>query len=218
MTTTTALPTSTSGIGPAHRALLAGGAVAGPLFVTVALAQAATRDGFDLRRHPFSMLSLGDLGWLQITNFVVAGGLFALAAIGIRAALRGTPGGTWGPIAYALFGLSQCAGGIFVADPALGFPVGAADGPSASISWHGTLHGLAFMAGMTSLIASVGLLARHFAATGHRRTARISLVAGAAFLLLGGTGAVAGDWRIVAVAVAIGWGWASLAAARIRRH
>jgi hypothetical protein len=39
------------------RALLASGVVAGPLFVAVALLQALTRDGFDLRRHPLSLLS-----------------------------------------------------------------------------------------------------------------------------------------------------------------
>lgn len=55
------------------RALLACGVVAGPLFIVVALIQAFTRSGFDPVRHPLSLLSLGDLGWIQITNFVVGG-------------------------------------------------------------------------------------------------------------------------------------------------
>ena len=50
------------------RTLLGCGIVAGPLFVVVALAGSFTRAGFDLRRHPFSMLSLGELGWVQITD------------------------------------------------------------------------------------------------------------------------------------------------------
>jgi Protein of unknown function (DUF998) len=54
------------------RALLAGGG-AGPLFILVGLLQAFTRDGFDLRRHPLSLLSNGDLGWIQIANFIVTG-------------------------------------------------------------------------------------------------------------------------------------------------
>ncbi len=41
----------------ATRAMLNAGVVAGPFFVLVSLAQAFTRDGFDLRRHAFSMLS-----------------------------------------------------------------------------------------------------------------------------------------------------------------
>jgi hypothetical protein len=55
------------------RWLLAGGALAAPLWVGASLAQVATREGFDLTRHPLSALSNGELGWLQITNFVVAG-------------------------------------------------------------------------------------------------------------------------------------------------
>lgn len=53
--------------------LLTAGTVAGPLFLAVWALQAITRDGFDPDRHPISLLSLGDLGWIQITNFVVTG-------------------------------------------------------------------------------------------------------------------------------------------------
>jgi Protein of unknown function (DUF998) len=53
------------------RKLLACGILAGPLFVAVGLLQALVRDGFDLGRHPLSLLSLGGLGWIQIANFVV---------------------------------------------------------------------------------------------------------------------------------------------------
>ena len=44
--------------------LLACGVLAGPLFLTVLMIQAFTREGFDLSRHPLSLLSLGDLGWI----------------------------------------------------------------------------------------------------------------------------------------------------------
>src|SRR5690606_8768150 len=53
------------------RRLLAGLVAAPVVFGVVSLAQAFTREGFDLVRFPISMLSNGDLGWLQITNFVV---------------------------------------------------------------------------------------------------------------------------------------------------
>ena len=78
------------------RALLACGLVAGPLYVVVALLQVLFRDGFDLSRQPLSMLSLGDLGWIQITNFVVGGLLAVGFAAGLRRVLRGGRGGTWG--------------------------------------------------------------------------------------------------------------------------
>ncbi len=74
--------------------LLACGIVAGPLFLTAGLTQAFIRDGFDLSRHPLSLLSLGDLGWVQIANFVVTGALFIACAVGMRRVLRPGRGGT----------------------------------------------------------------------------------------------------------------------------
>ncbi|NEA36587.1 DUF998 domain-containing protein [Streptomyces sp. SID13031] len=200
----------------ATRALLSCGTVAGPLFVVVALIQAFTRDGFDLRRHPFSMLSLGDLGWVQIVNFVVSGLLFLTCAIGIRRVLRGHRGGTWGPLLIGTFGVAQIGGGVFVADPALGFPAGTGDGAPESVSWHSTVHGLAFAIGMIALITVCFVIARAFAASGDRGWSRYSTFTGIAFVALGGLGAGLGDWRIVALAVVLGWGWAALVAARLR--
>src|SRR2546423_14453404 len=81
----------------ATRALLACGAVAGPLFMVTALVQAFTRPGFDLRRHAISMLSLGDLGWIQVTNFVLTGVLAVALAFGMRRAPPPRPAGAWGP-------------------------------------------------------------------------------------------------------------------------
>src|SRR5258706_11269109 len=63
---------------------LACGVVAGPVYVVVSLAQALTRDGFDLSRHSWSLLSNGDLGWLQISNFIVVGVLTIAFAVGLR--------------------------------------------------------------------------------------------------------------------------------------
>jgi hypothetical protein len=60
--------------------LLMAGIIAGPFFIIVALLQAVTRAGFDLIRHPASLLSLGDLGWIQIANFVITG-LFFIAPV-----------------------------------------------------------------------------------------------------------------------------------------
>jgi hypothetical protein len=202
--------------GPASSTLLACGAVAGPLFVAVALAQAGTRAGFDLKRHPFSMLSLGDLGWIQVTNFVVTGLLFVASAVGMRRVLRGGRAGAWGPVLVGLFGVGLIGGGVFTADPALGFPIGAAEGPPEAISWHGTLHGVAFMLGMTSLIGACFVLARRFAVAGDHGWARYSLATGVAFVLLVGAGFGLGDWRLVAAAIVLGWGWVAVVAARLR--
>jgi hypothetical protein len=197
------------------RTLLSCGVVAGPIFLVTALTQAATRDGFDLRRHPFSMLSLGDLGWVQIANFVLAGLLFTACAVGMRRVLRGQRGGTWGPVLVGTFGLAQVGGGVFVADPALGFPAGTGDGVPESISWHSALHGLAFAVGMVALVAAFAVLTRTFAARRESGWSRYSLATGVAFVTLGGLGAGLGDWRLVAAAIVLGWSWTSLVAYRV---
>jgi hypothetical protein len=209
------LPTSARTT-PTTRALLTAGVVAGPLFVAVAFLQALTRAGFDLRRHPFSLLSLGELGWIQIANFVVAGLLFVACAVGMRRALRPGRGGTWGPLLIGTFGVSLICGGIFLADPGLGFPPGAPDGPPASISAAGIVHGLAFAVGMSSLIVAFFVLARRFASAGDRAWGRYSVISGVVFVLLAGIGVSGGDFRIVAAAIVVGWAWASLTAARLR--
>jgi len=65
------------------RALLTCGIVAGPLYIVMVVLQMLTRDGFDISRHPASMLSNGDQGWIQIATFAVSGLLFVAYAIGI---------------------------------------------------------------------------------------------------------------------------------------
>jgi Protein of unknown function (DUF998) len=87
-TTRAASPTAETTGNDGTRTLLACGVVAGPLFVAVGLLQMLTREGFDPTRHPLSLLSLGDLGWVQITNFVLNGLLFVAAAVGMRRVLR----------------------------------------------------------------------------------------------------------------------------------
>lgn len=112
----------------APRVLLAGGIVAGPLFLAAGLAQGLARDGFDFSRNALSQLSLGGLGWIQVTAFVVVGALVIADAIGLRQVLWGSPGGTWAPRLIGVFGASFLAAAVFTADPGAGFPAGAALG------------------------------------------------------------------------------------------
>ena len=90
--------------------LLACGAAAGPLFIVVALIQAVTRTGFDAAKHPLSLLSVGDLGWIQIANFVVCGLLYLASAVGMRRALHPGRAAVWGPRLIGAFGVALIAG------------------------------------------------------------------------------------------------------------
>lgn len=161
------------------RALLACGALAGPIFIAVAAAQIAVRDGFDLSRHALSLLSNGPGGWVQIANFMLTGLLVVAAARGARAALGPGRGATWGPLLLAGHGVGLFAAGVFSADPSDGFPVGTPLGMPDSISWHGVLHAVAFGAGMLSVVAACVVLARALAIRQLRGWALYSAVTGA---------------------------------------
>ena len=202
------------------RVLLGCGIVAGPLWVLVVLVQMLIRPGFDISRHAVSVLSLGDLGWIQIADFIVAGALTLAGALGMRQALRPGRAGTWGPILVGLYGLGLISAGIFVADPINGFPPGTPDVPG-QMSGHGMLHFLSAAVAFLSLIAASGLVfARRFASLGQPGWTAFSAVTGAFFFVswsaLAATGARIG-WVAVAfaAAVALGWAWITAVAARL---
>jgi hypothetical membrane protein len=152
----------------ATRWLIACGAAGGPLFMVVALAESFTRPGFDLRRHAISMLSLGDQGWIQVTDFVLSGLLIMAMAVGARRVLRPGRAGTWGPLLIGAYGLGMICAGVFSTDPGLGFPAGAPAGKPTTLSWHAMLHTLGFFLAFTSVTAACALLARRFAGQGQR--------------------------------------------------
>jgi hypothetical membrane protein len=189
------------------KSLLGYGVIAGPVWVTVSLAQALTRDGFDLRRHEWSLLADGHLGWIQTANFILAGLMVLAAAAGLRRALGG-----WVPRLVAGYGLGLVGAGIFRADPARGFPVGTPDGPG-TVSWHGMLHLVSAMIGFGCLIAACVVLARRRSVEGRRGWAAYSLGTGVVFLA--GFAGVASGSASVAVnlaftgAVLLAWAWVS---------
>jgi Protein of unknown function (DUF998) len=141
--------------------------VAGPLFVVASLVQAFTRTGFDLGRHPISLLSLGSPGWLQIANFVVSGVLYVAGAVGLREALRPGRGSTWAPKLVAITGVGLIVAGVFPTDAGAGFPPGAPVG-APTMSWHGVLHEVGFGLSFVGAIAACGVFARRYAALGQR--------------------------------------------------
>jgi len=193
-----------------NKTLLACGVIAGPLFIVTVLAQELTRAGFDPKKHPLSLLSLGDLGWLQITNFVVCGLLALASAIGLRRALRGTKAGTWGPILIGVYGVGLIWGGVFVADPAFGYPVGSPDSAPEQLSWHGILHGIAPAAASLALYAACFVLARRFLADGERGWAIYSIVSAVLSVVLTATSFGVADYRYMLAGGVIVWLWAAI--------
>jgi hypothetical protein len=150
------------------RALLACGAISAPLFAVVAVVEMLTRKGFDLRRHDLSLLSNGDLGWIQIANFVVAGLLVVGGAVGIKRAIPSGRATTWGPWLLGIYGLGWIGAGVFVADPMNGFPSGTPNGFPVSASWNSWMHLASGSVGFLAFIAACVVFARRFAGLGQR--------------------------------------------------
>ncbi|HUH96265.1 MAG TPA: DUF998 domain-containing protein [Anaerolineales bacterium] len=210
----------------AARMLLTCGTIAGPLYVALGALQMLIRPGFDPARNDLSLLSNGNLGWIQVANFIAAGVLVIAGAAGVRQVLHGGPGGSWGPVLPGLYGLGLMGGGLFSADPMNGFPPGTPAGAPVDPTVHGFMHILSGAIGFLGLGAACSVFARRFAALGQRGWAACSIITGAVFLaaFFGiAMGSQQGGATLVFVTVAftiavlLAWSWVSLIAAKFSR-
>ncbi len=204
------------------KTLLACGAIGGPLFVVAFVLEGATRANYDPLRHPVSSLALGDSGWTQTANFVVAGLLMVAFAVGLRRAFRPPEGSTWGPLLVGVWAIGLLGAGVFVTDPVSGYPPGTSE--EVRYSWHGALHDLFSLPGFVALSAACLVFGRRFAARGERGWAIYSAVTGLVFavafvLASAGFGQADGLVDLAGlfqrVAVTVGFGWLSLLAVRL---
>ena len=202
------------------KTLLACGIIGGPLFVATFLVEGATRVGYNPLRHPVSSLALGDAGWTQSVNFVVAGLLMLVFAVGLRRALRSFGGSIWGPLLVGVWGIGLLGAGVFPTDPVSGYPPGAPDRLT-QYTWHGVLHDLFSLSAFVALAAACFVFGRRFAARGERGWAIYSAITGLAFavafvLSSAGFGQAEGLVDLAGlfqrIAITIGFGWLTLLA------
>jgi hypothetical protein len=199
------------------KSLLSAGIIAGPIYIALGLTQALTRPGFDITRHALSLLSNGDLGWIQVTNFMISGLLVIAGALGIQRAIEGK-GKTWSTLLIGIYGLSLIAAGIFKADPAMGFPIGTPES-STTMSTDGMLHFMTGGFGFLALIAACFVFARRFASLGEKGWAAYSISTGVIFFasfvgIASGSGnplIILGFW----IGVILAWAWISLLSRRL---
>ncbi|WP_157252154.1 DUF998 domain-containing protein [Nonomuraea typhae] len=191
------------------RTLLTAGVVAGPLYVAVGLAQAFTREGFDLTRHQWSLLANGELGWIQVANFLVAALATGAAAVGMHRA-GGSP---WASRLIAVYALSLVGAAVFKADPAMGFPAGTPEGPGV-ISAGGMLHLLCGLIGFVAVGAACFVVARRFGPLYSRVTGVLFLLGFAAVAI--GAGAVWANLAFTAAILLI-WTWLAVVSLHYRR-
>ena len=199
------------------RLLLACGLVPA-LFVVVMLTDGATRPGYQPLHHWGSELSLGDRGWLQITNFIVTGVATMLFAVGLRRVLKPGRGAFIGPALTGVFGFCLVIAGVFSTDPVPGYPPG---NTVAQHTLHGFVHNFNALPTFAALaLAPLVLIPRFAREPGWRGFAWYSLISGlltlASFFLavraeaIGQqTGTLAtslhGLWQRISIGLGFGW-------------
>ena len=203
------------------RALLICGVVAGPVYLIVGLVQALTRPGFDITRHDLSLLSNGDLGWIQVANLLLTGLLTVLAAVGMRRAMPSGRGRAAAPVLVAIYGLGTIGAGLFSADPAFGFPPGT-PATANSISWHGLLHFVCGGVGFLALIVACFIFARRFATKNERTWSVWSVVTGVVFLaaFFGIAAGSGNSWTVLGfwIGILTAWAWVATVCLHLRRE
>jgi hypothetical protein len=200
------------------RALLACGAVAGPVYVLVTLAQALTRDGFDLKHHRFSWLTTGDLGWIHQSNMLLVGVLTVLLAVGVSRILRTGRGAVWAPRLLGLFGMAYILGGLLKADPVVGFPPGTTP-EMVHASLQGAVQNASRGASSLLLIATSLVIAGWFAARGRRGWAWFYAAAlPTVFVALTAVGRAIGGNPLALAALMTPWIWVTALAVHLYRR
>lgn len=199
------------------RALLACGVVGGPMYVTLTLVQALTRDRFDLMQHRFTLLTAGDLGWIHQSNMVLVGVLTVLFAVGVSRRLGKGRGSVWGPRLIGLLGAAYLFGGLLTADPVAGFPPGTPP-ESVHTTWQGAVQNASRSVSSLALIAASLAIARWFAAQGRRGwawfyPAAIPMV----FVALTALGSAIGVNPIAPAFLATPWIWVTVLALHLYR-
>lgn len=159
-----------SGSAELTRGLLRSGVAAGPLFVTVFLAEGARRADYQPSRHPVSSLALGPDGWVQAVNFSAAGTLCLAGAAGLSRDRDAIIGTRLVPALIGAAGLGLLFSAMFPTDPVGGYPPGTPAVPpvqSASM----TRHGIAAIPVFFGLPAAALASAWRFHRAGHPRWA-----------------------------------------------
>lgn len=197
------------------RSMLGWGVVAGPFYLVFALTLALTRQGFDLSKHPLSLLTLGDGGWLQTLNFALTGIMVMVAGWGMLRAVerRGRSAGA----AVIVAGAAIALAGVFRPDPIAGFPPGAEETMSAS----GMLHLALGMIEFVAFTVAALLLARFFSTPGEKSRAMLSRLAGVLIVVAFAAGAAlsAGPAGVALLwlAVVVSFAWLASSSAWVYR-
>ncbi len=103
--------------------LLISGQIGCFLFILMFLIQGSLRGDYSSLKFPVSSLSIGNLGWIQKTNFLISGLLIILFAIGFRRATPFLKNALGTSRLFIAVGLGLVGAGFFSSDPIYGYPI-----------------------------------------------------------------------------------------------
>jgi hypothetical membrane protein len=179
--------------------------IGGPaLFVAVFLVLGAVKPGYDARARFVSEGSVGELGWIQIVNFVVLGAALLAFSAALWNGYGDEVSGRIGAGLMAAVSVGLILSGVFVTDPGIKI-----------VSRHGLVHVIAGMVVFGGLM----LACLAFAWRLHAHTAFAAYsVATSVFILIGFVVTpAAGRWIGLAqrVLIIVAWTWITLLAWRL---
>ncbi|MCL8017932.1 DUF998 domain-containing protein [Streptomyces sp. AS02] len=198
-----------------NQVLLACGMAAGPLFTIAYLVEGAGRVGYRPLRHPVSSLALGRAGWSQTLNFLFAGLLSLIFAVGLW---RDGPS-CWGALLIGAWAVGLLGAGVFRTDPVSGYPVGTPD-QLQHPTRVGALHDLFSLIGFLALAGACFV----FALSNSLGWVLYSIASGVLFATTMALASAAFSQHqrwvdlgglIQRVSLTIGWTWQTLLAVRI---
>ena len=110
------------------------GILAPILFVAIFTVEGAFRSGYDPTKMYISALSLGNRGWIQISNFILLGLLLFIFTLGLSKEFQTGKASRGGIITLYIISVLFFISGPFVMDPT--------ETPTDQMSVHGLIHGL----------------------------------------------------------------------------
>lgn len=132
--------------------------IIGPIFfVAIFFLDGTTRPDYDPLFHLISDLSLGERGWIGITNLIVMGINCFLLGMLTKKTIVGKDS-VWGTRLLFILGIELMLSGIFVIDPLMGFPPGGLG----RLSLSGIFHVISSFLMFEALIAACFVLASQY--------------------------------------------------------
>lgn len=158
------------------------GAIGPVLFVLIFLIEGRARMDYDPILYPVSSLSIGESGWIQTTNFIVAGILLLMFSIGLRQIFNFPEKKFKGSLLIMLVGIGLIGAGICYTDPVYGYPT---DKPLilTQFTIRGHLHDVFSLLVYICLPAACFVFRRQFIKTGKNGWADYSAISGIIVIL-----------------------------------